>query len=111
MNILYCNNFRAGKLEGASVHIYEVISRLSEMGHNITLLSGDYAQQKVGKEDNESEPLWKRIEKGLVQWRLFRTFNGELQLIGIFRYEIYIFFSVLIILRSSSGSGGFSTKK
>lgn len=104
MHILACDNFRAGSVVSWSVHIYEVISRLSEMGHDIALLSGDYVRNKVGKEDNPVESLWRRMEKRLVQWRVFQPFRGELHLLGILRHEVYVFFSVLIILLRQKGS-------
>ena len=104
MHILACDNFRGGGVVSASVHIYEVISCLSEMGHDIALLSGDYARNKVGKEDNPVEPLWRRLEIRLGQWRVFWPFRGERALVGILRHEVYVFFSALITLVRRKGS-------
>ena len=102
MHILACDNFQGRNVVSESVHIHEVISRLSEMGHDIALLDGDDVRNKVMKENTPGDALWRRIEKRLVQ--VFRPFRGELSLIGILRHEVYIFFSAFIILLKRKGS-------
>ena len=104
MRILACDNFQTGGVVSSSVHIHEVISRLSKMGHDIMLLNGEYVQNELGKEHNPIESMWRRREKRLVQWRVFRQFRGELALLGIFRHEVYIFSSAFIILLRKKGS-------
>jgi glycosyltransferase involved in cell wall biosynthesis len=104
MKILACDNFQTGGGVGSSVHIHEVISRLSHMGHDITLLNGDHVGNKTTNESTSEDSLWRRIEKKLVRWRVFRPFRGELSLIGILRHEFYVFLSVMIILLRKRGS-------
>ena len=103
MHILACDNLQGRNVVSASVHVHEVISHLSEMGHDIMLLSGEYSSNKTKEKANTIGSPWRRIEKRLVQWRLLWPFRGELSLIGILRHEVYLFFSALIILLRRKG--------
>ena len=91
MNILFCDDLRMGSLVGWSVHAFEVISHLSQMGHGIVLLNGDYSRSNVGIEANHQLPLWRRLEIRLLQWPVFQPFRSELSILGLFRHEIYTF--------------------
>jgi glycosyltransferase involved in cell wall biosynthesis len=98
MNILYCNHLRVRSLVGEAIHIYEVISHLARMGHDIVSLGGDLLRNQAGTEANLRIPVWRRIEIRLLQWPVFRPFRSELSVLGIFRHEVYIFLSTLIVI-------------
>ena len=97
MHILACDDFQLN-IVSESVHIHEVIIRLSEIGHDVALLDGDYVRNKVMEKNPHVDSRWRQMERRLVQSRVFWPFRGELALVGILRHEVYIFFSALIIL-------------
>lgn len=98
VNILFCTHLRVRSLVGWRVHIYELISHLSRMGHDIVLLGGDCARNKVGTEANPQIPQWRRAEIRLLQWPVLRPFRSELSILGLLRHEVYIFLSILITI-------------
>jgi glycosyltransferase involved in cell wall biosynthesis len=98
MNILFCNRLKVGTLVGESVHIYEVMSHLSRMGHDVVSLGGDFLRNRAGAETSPEIPRWRRTEIRLLQWPVFRQFRSGLSALRFFWHEVYIFFSTLITL-------------
>lgn len=79
MNILFCDPvIRKGELRGLFVHIYELSTNLTKLGHNLTLL-------KFIHPDEQRLPLWAKIER-LPQ---------RIPIIGTVISEIYTFFLIL----------------
>jgi len=103
MNILFCDDLRVRSLVGWSVHAFEVISRLSHMGHKVILLNRGYSQNDAGTEANPQIPLWRQVEIRMLRWPVFQPFRGELSMLGLFRHEIYVFFSTLIAIARRKG--------
>jgi len=103
MDILFCDHLRVGSLAGASVHIYEVVSRLSKMGHNVVFLNGGCSQNGVGTKANPRIPLWRRAEIRLLQWPVFQPFRGEITVLWRFLRELYIFLLAFFIIVRRKG--------
>ena len=90
MNILYCNELSGG-FRGDTVHMAEVTSALSQMGHKVFFLGGDRPVSRVeGKIENQT-PRWRALEIRILAWPLFNPVRSGLSVVGILRHEINIF--------------------
>jgi len=103
MNILFCERLGVGTLVSESVHIYEVMSRLSRMGHNIVPLNADYAKDEGEVNANLRPSAWTRIKGSVSRSRILRPIIGEITILWSFLREIYILLSALIIIARRRG--------
>jgi len=98
MNILFCDRLRPRSPDGQSIHIHEVLSGLSKIGHNIVPLNADYAKDEGEGATNMRASAWTRIKGGVSQSRITKPIIGEITVLWSFLYAIYIFVSAFIII-------------
>lgn len=91
MNILYYGRGRFKNLGGGSVHVNEVFSNLSRLGHNIVSLDGEHLWGRQETNTNLHLSLWKRLKKGLLALKTFLLFSGGSHLRWAFLCEILLF--------------------
>ncbi len=104
MNILFCDRLRPRSPDGQSIHIHEVLSGLSKIGHNIVPLNAGYAKDEVEGQTNTRPSAWTRIKSSVSQSRILKPIIGEITILWLFLYEIYIFISAFTIMARRKGS-------
>lgn len=103
MNILLCERLKVGNANGPSIHIYEVLSALAKIGHNIVPLNADHAKDEGEVDANLRPSAWTRIKGSVSRSRIFRPIIGEITILWSFLREIYILLSALIIIARRRG--------
>jgi len=98
MNILFCDRLRSRSPDGQSTHIREVLSGLSKIGHNVVPLNAYYAKDEGEGEMNMRAWAWTRIRGSVSQSRVTKPIVGEITVLWLFLYEIYIFISAFILI-------------
>lgn len=101
MNILYGEQFNINNIHSWSVHCYEVVNNLSEMGHNVVLLGGKtFIPGSVSKSDGQSQrpSLWTRLEEWLSRFRMIQLFRGELSLLKNILEDLWVFLLTFITI-------------
>lgn len=92
MNILYCDKFTANNLTGGTIHIYEVVKGLSNLGHKITILNQDFVDNVNVNENLLKSASPQNTGGDWRNWPLMRNFKGEISLLGNLTSELRIFF-------------------
>jgi hypothetical protein len=90
MNILYCEQLNPGSLGTDSVHIYEIVTNLSKLGHNVVLMNSKHPEVEPSLNIGRRS-LWNRIAPIITQFPLVRPFRGELSIMWAFLREAYSF--------------------
>ncbi len=92
MNILCLDRFTKGNRTGRSVHIYEIISNLSKLGHEIVLLNRDYRDDDgdIKPENQTIRPVRGQKPKW-HSWPLIGNLNGEIAILAIWAAEMRTF--------------------
>ena len=103
MNILFCDHFRVGSLVSGSVHVYEVLKGLSELGHNIVPLNSGFPRGEREFDANLPPSAWARIKGSISQSRMLKPIIGEITILWSCLREIYIFISALITVARRKG--------
>ena len=92
MNILCLDRFTKGNRTGGSVHIYEVISNLSKLGHEIVVLNRNYTYDNgdINAESQTIRPV--RVQKPKWHtWPLIGNLKGEIAVLAIWGAEMRTF--------------------
>ncbi len=102
MNILFCERLKVGELGTYSIHIYEVVTNLSKLGHNVVLMNANYPRGET-KVDVSRRSLWPRIKSAPILWRILQPVRGEILILWLLLREIYIFLSAFVIMARYKG--------
>lgn len=102
MKILFCDPVKVGDLGTQSVHIYEVLSNLSKMGHTIVTIHTGHPRSEADI-DARSHSLWTRVKSSLLRWRIFQPFIGVILVLWYFLREIPILVSAASIIVRQRG--------
>jgi glycosyltransferase involved in cell wall biosynthesis len=97
MNILFYESLKQGNLSTWSIHVYEVVSNLSELGHHVVLLNRD-PPRYVNKIDISQQSWREHLKKNLFQSRITRPFAGVVTILGLFLLELKAFISAFITI-------------
>jgi glycosyltransferase involved in cell wall biosynthesis len=103
MKILFGDRFNVGNLAGETVHIYEIISQFSRMGHETVLLSGNIISNQMKISTKPAIPHREKAKIRIPQWLMSLPFRSELSLLGLFGDEAVVFISILIIILKTRG--------
>jgi len=95
MNILFCSPVKGGR-GNYPTHVYEVLTGLSKLGHNIVLLGQNQLESSGDIGPVEQSTIRKRD-------RVFKRFKGEITILGIFLSEIRTFISLFGMLIKQRG--------
>ena len=96
MNILFCDPLQVKSLRSSSVHIYEVLSNLSRLGHNVVPISNPGNGEEINAESRPS--LWERIKRSLRSSPVYEPLKGEIRILWSFLGEIRILLSAFILI-------------
>jgi glycosyltransferase involved in cell wall biosynthesis len=97
MKILYCESLKANNLATWSVHVFEVVSNLSRMGHEVVLLNND--PPKFENYIDMRRKSWQdSLKQKIFKTRLIRPFTGYITIIALLFIEVKVFASAFRIL-------------
>jgi glycosyltransferase involved in cell wall biosynthesis len=102
MRILYCEHLKTGGLSTWSIHVYEVVTNLSKLGHQVVLLNA-HPPEYGEKIDIRQRSCCQRLKNILFKSKICRPFAGIITIVGLFLIEIRIFTSALLILVRQKG--------
>lgn len=97
MNILFCSPVKGGR-GSYPTHVYEVLTGLSKLGHNIVLLGRNQLESSGEIGPVQQQSLWTRAKGALSRSRILRPFKGEVGILLSFPREIRIFASVFVTM-------------
>jgi glycosyltransferase involved in cell wall biosynthesis len=101
MNIFFYENITLKNISNASVHIYEILNGLTQLGHNVVLINGESFVwgQEDSSDGQPSEPsLWARLENKLNWFRIFRPLRGEITILWLLLREVWTFLLALVTI-------------
>ena len=98
MNILFYGPLEVRNLGSFKVHIYEVVSNLSKLGHNIIPLSTNASEDVSGIDSKQLVSLWRRIKNTLRSSPIYELLKGEINISWLFLKEIHIFFLAFVLV-------------
>lgn len=96
MNILYCDRFGTESLD--ATHVYEILSNLSRLGHNVIVLYKNSPMLRAGAGAGAKPSFGKRIRARLRSTPLYKSLEGEIMLSLVFWREIRIFISAFVLI-------------
>ena len=98
MNILFCDPLKVRNLGTYSVHIYELLSNLSKLGHNVVITDTDIPEKGDKTDIGQQSPLWKHIKNSLRSSLIYELLKGGVSTVrGILR-QIRIFLSAFALM-------------
>ncbi len=103
MNILFCGSFKVKNLGMHLVHIYEVLSNLSKLGHHIVPLKIDIPANGKEIDAKEKLSLWEHIRNSLRSSPIYKSLKGEISIFLYFLNEIRIFLLVFALIVKQKG--------
>jgi len=95
MNVFYYDFLNLDDHGTESVHIYEVLSNLSNLGHNVVLLNKGRLINAREIRLPQQPSRWRGIRSSLRSSPIFRFLEGEITVAWFFLREIQTFFVVL----------------
>ncbi|MBA7672723.1 D-inositol-3-phosphate glycosyltransferase [subsurface metagenome] len=95
MNILYYDFLSLDDHGTESAHIYEVLSNLSNLGHNVVLLNKGRLTNARDIHLPQQPSLLREIRSNLRSSPIFKFLEGEITVIWTFLREVQTFFVVL----------------
>jgi len=98
MDILFYDTLRIRNLGTYSVHIYELVSNLSRLGHNIVPVKTDIPRDGEEIDAKQHPSLWERIKIGLRSSPIYEPLKGEITIFWSFLNETRIFLSAFILI-------------
>lgn len=103
MNILFCGSFKVKNPGMHLVHIYEMLSNLSKLGHHIVPLKTDIPANGKEIDAKEKLSLWEHIRNSLRSSPLYKSLKGEISIFWYFLNEIRIFLLVFALIVKQKG--------
>ncbi|MCL0072916.1 glycosyltransferase family 4 protein [Dehalococcoidia bacterium] len=97
MNILFCSPVKGGR-GNYPTHVYEVLTGLSKLGHNVVLLGRNQLESSGETGPVLQQSLWNRAKGALSRSRILRPFKGEIGILLSLLSEIRTFASLFLIL-------------
>lgn len=98
MNVFYYDFLNLEDHGTESAHIYEVLSNLSKLGHNVILLNQGRLTNAREIHLPQQPSLWREIRSNLRSSPIFKFLEGEITTAWLLGREIQIFFVVLVTL-------------
>lgn len=98
MNILFCDPQQANNQGAQAVHIYEVSSNLSKLGHNIVFLSTEHLKDWQETKTKRAISLWAKIRSSLSLSPISGFLKREIVDHWLWVRELRLFISVFILL-------------
>ena len=101
MNILYGEPFSMKNIASWSVHCYEVVSGLSQLGHNVVLLGGSsFVPSLMSNIDGQRHKpsLWMRLVNKLDSFRILQLFRGEISILLLVLQDLWTFLLTFITI-------------
>ncbi|MCK4723030.1 MAG: glycosyltransferase, partial [Dehalococcoidia bacterium] len=95
MNVFYYDFLSLDDHGTESAHIYEVLTNLSNLGHNVVLLDKGRLTNAREVRLPQQPSRWREIRGNLRSSPIFRFFEGEITVVWLFWREIQTFFVVL----------------
>ncbi len=97
MNILFCENLKPGNLGTHSVHIFEVVTNLRKLGHNVVLIN-EGAPGRDTRFDVNRRSLWGHMRDSMLRSRILKPIRGGGVILYYFLKDIWSFLQVFIII-------------
>lgn len=98
MNILFCDPLKVRNLGTYSVHIYELLSNLSKLGHNVVAINTDISRNGDKTDIGQQPPLLKQIKNSLGSSLIYKPLKGGVSTVRGILHQIRIFLSAFALM-------------
>jgi len=95
VNILFCDLLNQGNW---TVHVHEVLSGLSKLGHNVVLIQGQISQNRMETLANRRLSLSTKLKRRILRLHIIKQFRGEISILLLAFKEIYVFLLVFVAI-------------